>query len=153
MSDSSTPELNVERLRRLANGDELAAPHAVSLVRNMQSEDEEHRAWTSDALRAITQLPEELADEVAALCVHDNPAVAAAACGQLIKLGAKATNYQAALVATLTSHPSLSARQQAALALASIKPLNADSLQALRTAAASSDPRLQRLATAALGSS
>lgn len=148
---NSPHELSLEQLRRLAAGDEPADRYVLSLLQNMESADEELRAWTSDALHSVAVLPSDLAAAVAEKCRHSQAAVAAAACGLLAKLGPSAAEYQASIVFCLSQHPKISARQQAALALASIQDLSPATVAALHTASESSDPRLQRLAQAALG--
>lgn len=142
--------LSLEKLRRLAAGDEPAEAHVLELLESMRSEDEEVRAWASDALHTLESLPKTLAHSVADMCLQPNAAVSAAACRMLLKLGDEATQYQTAIVACLTQHKEITARQQAALALSSVDGLTTESLDALRAAANSADPRLKRLATNAL---
>ncbi len=153
MSIANTQALSLEKLRRLATGDESAENYVLELLGSMQDADEEVRSWASDALQTVEVLPTELAESVAELCLQPCAAVAAAACRMLPKLGDPATQYQAALVACLKQHSEITARQQAALSLSSIPELTTESLDALRQAAESQDPRLKRLATAALESS
>ena len=145
-----TEVLTLEKLRRLAAGDEPAETHVMELLESMRSQDEEVRAWTSDALQTVEVLPKELARNVADMCLQPSAAVSAAACRLLVKLGDEATQYQAAIVACLTQHPEITARQQAALALSSVAGLTPETLAALREAAESPDPRLKRLASNAL---
>lgn len=143
--------LTLLQMGRMAAGDESAAEHAWQLLAVMQSEDEELRAAAADALQTVEHLAVELAEPIAGQCMHPSPAVAAAACRLLTKLGDVACDYQAAVVACLNGHSDLSARQQAAWALGQMGALSEHSQSALRQAATSSDPRLRRLALSALG--
>jgi hypothetical protein len=142
--------LSLEKMQRLAAGDEAAEVYVLELLTNLQAADEEIRAGAADALQTIEHLPSEWASQVSEYCVHSKPAVAAAACRLVSKLGEIATTYQAAVVDCLTQHADVSARQQAALALGSIPQLSPESCLALEQAALSEDPRLKRLAQAAL---
>ncbi len=146
-----TEALSLEKLRSIAAGDDRAETHVLELLESMHSDDEEVRAWASDALHAVEVLPRELARSVADMCLHRSAAVSAAACRMLLKLGDEATQYQSAIAACLNQHQEITARQQAALALSALTGLTAETLAALRAAADSSDPRLKRLATQAIG--
>ena len=147
---SPTSALSLQQLQKLAIGSESVDGYVLELLASLESNEEESRAWASDALEKLQVLPRGLADSVAAKCLSPHPPVAAWACKLLAKLESDATDYQAAIVACLDGHPQLSVRQQAALALASIPNLDSASIEALRRAADSHDPRLKRLATAAL---
>jgi hypothetical protein len=142
--------LSLDKMQRLAAGDEAAEAYVLELLTCLQAGDEEIRAGAADALQTIENLPAELAEPVSACCAHTNPAVAAAACRLVSKLGKLATTFQAAVVGCLTQHAEISARQQAAVALGSISQLSPESRAALQQAALSDDPRLKRLAALAL---
>jgi len=142
--------LSLEKMQRLAAGDEAAESYVLDLLSSLQAADEEIRAGAADALQSIAHLPSEWASQVSQCCGHTNPAVAAAACRLVSKLGEQATPFQAAVVECLTQHPDISARQQAALWLGSIPQLSPESRMALERAALSDDPRLKRLAQTAL---
>ncbi len=121
----------------------------------MSDPDEETRAWASDVLQRVEVLPRGLADDVAARCLDPQPAVAAWACTLLAKLDSDVSRYQNYIVACLNTHPSVSTRQQAALALSEIAAaqpatLDPDTLKSLQRAAEGDDPRLKRLAVTAL---
>lgn len=148
---SQDHSLTLVQMGRMAAGDESAAEHAWQLLAVMQSEDEELRAAAADALQTIDHLATELAEPIAGQCSHPSPAVAAAACRLLTKLGDAACDYQSAVVGCLSGHPDPSARQQAAWALGQMGLLSEHSQSALRQAASSTDPRLKRLALSALG--
>jgi hypothetical protein len=141
--------LSLEKMQRLAAGDEAAELYVLDLLTSLQAADEEIRAGAADALQTIEHLPSEWAS-VSEYCTHTNPVVAAAACRLVSKLGEQATRFQAAVVGCLTQHPEISARQQAALWLGSLPQLSSESRMALERAALSEDPRLKRLAQAAL---
>lgn len=148
----STPAtgLSLEQLQQLASGDEPPAGQILNLLVTMGDSEEETRAWASDVLQTVEVLPRDLADSIAAKCLDPHPAVAAWACTLLGKLESDAHKYQAHIVACLNTHPSVSTRQQAALALGSIARLEPTTLESLRRAAQSGDPRLKRLAANAL---
>ncbi len=142
--------LDVAQLQRMVSGDEAAAPRSLALLATLQSLQEEIRAWACDALESIEVLPRELGSAVAEQCQNANPVVASWSCKLLKKLGPTVVEYQELLVACLTNHADVGARQQAALTLGSITKLAPESIEALTSAAQSGDPRLQRLAASAL---
>lgn len=147
--------LSLAQLQQLASGEEPPIEQILNLLVTMGDSDEETRAWASDVLQSVEVLPRGLADDVAAYCLDPHPAVAAWACTLLGKLERDANQYQSHIVACLNAHPSISTRQQAALALnavAELQPttLEPETVEALQRAAQSDDPRLKRLATGAL---
>lgn len=153
----STPPtaLSLAQLQQLASAGVPPTGQILNLLITMGDSDEETRAWASDVLQSIEVLPQELADSVAANCLDPQPAVAAWACILLGKLESDTSKYQSNIAACLNLHPSVSTRQQAALALGSIaehQPANFEpaTIEALQRAAASDDPRLKRLSAAAL---
>lgn len=154
MSTQPAP-LSLEELKQIALGAELPDGQILNLLVTMGDSEEETRAWASDVLQTVEVLPRSLADSVSDKCLDPHPAVAAWACTLLGKLESDAHKYQSDIVACLNTHPSVSTRQQAALALSSIAErepgiLDEATLESLRHAAASDDPRLKRLATQAL---
>lgn len=153
----STPPaaLSLAQLQQIASAGVPPSEQILNLLITMSDSEEETRAWASDALQSVEVLPQDLADSVAAKCLDPHPAVAAWACTLLGKLESDATKYQSYIAECLKAHPSVSTRQQAALALGSIAGLQPASfepatLEALQRAAASDDPRLKRLAAATL---
>ncbi len=150
MSLVNTSTLSLEQLQRVAAGEESADKHVLELLESLNDGDEEVRAWASDALQTIETLPTEWASGVAEKCLDGSAPVAAAACRLLTKLAESASQHQAAIANCLRTHAEISARQQAALALGSIPELSTESLEALKQASESPDPRLKRLAIVAL---
>lgn len=153
----STPPtaLTLEQLQQLASAGAPPDGQILNLLITMSDSQEETRAWASDVLQSVEVLPRGLADSVAAKCLDPHPPVAAWACTLLGKLESDAAKHQSNIAACLNTHPSISTRQQAALALGSIaahEPIGLESatLESLRRAAASDDARLKRLAAAAL---
>lgn len=147
--------LSLEQLQQLASGGEPPEGQLLNLLVTMSDDEEETRAWASDVLQTVEVLPRSLADSVSDRCLDPHPPVAAWACTLLGKLESDAHKYQSHIVACLNTHPSVSTRQQAALALSSIAErepgtLDEATLESLRHATASDDPRLKRLATQAL---
>ncbi|MCA9133697.1 MAG: HEAT repeat domain-containing protein [Planctomycetales bacterium] len=143
--------LSLETLQLLATGQEPADAYVCELLATLESEDEEVRAWASDALQTVEQPAPQLADTLAGLCSSgQTPPVASWACKLLSKLDAAAEQHQSALVDVLEKHPEITVRQQAAIALSTVSKWTSAAAEALQRAASSSDPRLQRLATAAL---
>ncbi len=146
----SPSALSLPQLQDVVAGKEPVAEHVLDLLQTLQDSEEETRAWASDALQTLELLPAELAPTVATYCLNVHPPVAAWACKLLATLGSGAAEFQSAIVGCLNDHPSVSTKQQAALSLAEIPGLSQASLDALKIASSSSDPRLQRLATTAL---
>jgi hypothetical protein len=140
----------LERLRQLVTDPTAANEQLVAVVLTMLDDDEEVRAWASDVLSAIESPQAAAAPQLAELTRHVNAPVAGWACKLLGKLGPQAKDHQAAVASALSSHPEVAVRQLAALALQSIPDLNQQTLEALQSAAASTDPRLSRLAKEAL---
>ncbi len=145
--------LAIEKLRTLAHGDQPAGRYILELFATLQDDDEELRAWASDALQTIQTTPHEMAATIAEQCANANAGIAAWACKLLTKTGSRASEFQAAIAACLRNHSELHARQQAAQALSEISGLSPASITALEEATQSNDPRLKRLATQALQNS
>jgi HEAT repeats len=141
--------LPLERLKALAAHPGQARQQTIAILLTMLSDDEEVRAWASDALGEIEEVPVETATQLAELTRHVNPPLAGWACKLIGKLP-EPSNHQSALAIALTQHPSISVRQLAALTLGSVHDLSQDTKAALQIAAANSDPRLSRLAKEAL---
>ena len=150
MSALDSENISIERLQEIAGDPSLAAKSIRLLLNAMRSEDEEIRAWASDGLQQIEQPDPALASELAELCDSTMAPIAGWACKLLSRLGEQATDYQSAVTHTLGTHPEITVRQEAALALGAIPQLDAASIAALRQAAKSTDARLSRLATQAL---
>ncbi len=146
----SPSALSLPQLQDMVAGKEPVAEHALDLLQTLQDSAEETRAWASDALQTLELLPAALAPTVATYCLNEHPPVASWACKLLATMGSGAADFQAAIVGCLNDHPSVSAKQQAALTLADIPGLSNAAIDALKNASTSSDPRLQRLATNAL---
>ncbi len=140
----------LERLKELVSDPVAANQQLIAVLLTMLDENEEVRAWASDVMSAVETPASEWAPQLAALTRHVNACVASGACKLLGKLGAHATAFQSSLADALSQHASKSVQQSAASALQSVPNLNSETIEALRAAARDSDPRLSRLATAAL---
>lgn len=143
-------KLSIASLRHMAAGDEVAEPYLLDLLAMLGDDDDEVNGWISDVLRTVPQPPPELADRLAVECQSPHAGIASWACTLLSQLGKLDSRSQAAIVSVLESHSDVTARQQAAKALANVHNLNEPSIKALQQAAASDDDRLRRLATQAI---
>lgn len=139
-------QLDLEQVKKLASNPVDAAESAVALIECLSCDDEEIRAWTSDALQAIEQVPDVLGSTLAERTMHALGPVASWSCRLLGKLGPAATGYQAALARALNEHENLGVKQQAVVALSHIPTLDATTIKAVEQAAEHADPRLSRLA-------
>lgn len=142
----SEPEqiLPLDKLQQLAMEPEQAQTHMLSILGSLASDDEEVRAYASDCLEQI-EAPEPAAlAQLASHCTAHYAPVANWACKLLGRIGT--TACQAPLIAALNEHESIGVRQQAALALTKIADLQPGAIAALKQAALSDDPRLQRIA-------
>lgn len=149
MTTTRADRFSVEELRRIASTPGEAGKFVIALLATLEDDDEEVRAWASDALQSIDSPPREHALMIAESCGNKQSAVAAWACKLIAKLH-DVGEHQAAIARALNQHPSISTRQEAAAALGRIGNLNAASLESLRKASTSTDPRLKRLAEEAL---
>lgn len=140
----------LERLKELVADQDETNKQLIAVLLTMLDENEEVRAWASDALASVEEPSIEWAPQLAELTRHVNAPLAGWACKLLGRLGEEATRYQSYLAIALSQHAEKSVRQLAALALKSVPNLTPDTIAALRTAASDADPRLSRLASDAL---
>jgi HEAT repeats len=140
----------LEQLKMLVNEPALASNQVLPVLMSLRSSEEETRAWACDVLSGVEHPPEAIASQLAELTLDGCSPVAGWACKLLGRMSQQATEYQAAIVASLNNHPEISVRQLAAFALGTIPSLSAASLQALESASTSDDARLSRLARQAL---
>ncbi len=148
MPSDPAQTLPLDKLQQLALEPEQAQSHMLSILSSLASDDEEVRAYASDCLEQIeTPEPAALA-QLASHCTAHSAPIANWACKLLGRIGTIAC--QGPLTAALNEHESLGVRQQAALALAKLANLQPGTIAALKQAALSNDPRLQRVAQQAL---
>ncbi|MEX2317674.1 MAG: HEAT repeat domain-containing protein [Pirellulales bacterium] len=127
-----------------------AQPAAVALVRACGSQDATVRAWAAAALEELGPPPLEQIGELAQM-VHDTPRdVAYWAITLLGRAGQDAALAVPSLTKILRHSPHAALRERAAWALGSIGQRAAAAVPALHEAAAGDQPRLARLAKAAL---
>lgn len=150
MAAEHRSHLTVDQMRQLAAGDVSAAAFLPALISTLAEGDEEHRAWASDALATLEQIPAKFADELGDLTRSDKPVVASWACKLLVLTGPAGVERQGAICRVLQEYPEVTVRQQAAMSLGRLPELYAESRAALQWATTQDDPRLVRLAQAAL---
>jgi len=144
MTSAISPTLSLERLQQLVSSPEQMAGQLMQILASLASEDEEVRAYANDCLEQIEQPSHVLASKIALQCEDPHVPVVNWACKLLGRIGT--TDCQLPLVKVLKNHESMGIKQQAALSLSNIPQLQADAIDALATAARSTDPRLQRIA-------
>lgn len=143
--------LTLEEVRALASNPPQAELSVVQLLETLASlPDEELSAWTSDALQSIESLSDEQAELVAGFCMHAAAPVAGWSCKLLSKATDDPAEYQDLISDVLSRHAETSVKQQAAAALGRVADLTKKSMQVLKQAAESDDPRLSRLASVAI---
>ncbi len=123
---------------------------AVALVRACGDETEEVCQWVGEALENLGPPAASDAAELADLISADSDDVAYWAVSLLGRLGEEARVALPALARALETHASAAVRQRAAWALGNLGPAAAGALAPLKTAAASDDARLARLAKQAI---
>jgi HEAT repeat protein len=146
-NDAAARQAAAERLAQLGPDAQAAA---VPLVEACAIDDDSLHEFVTAALEELgPPLPGDVA-KLAALVSHRSLDVAywaATLLGRLKDHSASAVNE---LVAALDAHPEISVKQRAAWALGQIGPAAIETLAALQKAAASSDPRLARVAQEAI---
>ena len=141
--------LSIETIRPLVGSPENASQHVNALLQTLASEDEEVRAWASDALAECSPIEKDW-QHIAGMIDSPNAVVAGWSCKLLGRSATCATLFQGRLANALKNHSDVGVRQMAALALRSAETINDATRVALEGAALSADPRLQRLAKRAL---
>ena len=141
--------LQLSELQYLQSHPEEITAKIDDVFETLSDTDEEVRAWAADCLQEVECLDGELATRVATLCRHEDDVVVNWACRTLGK-ALSVDLCQDQLREVLASHPNLGVKQSAAEALCELSEANSSTKEALREAASSSDPRLQRLAKRAL---
>lgn len=126
-----------------------AAPAAVALVQAAGSA-EPVQEWVVAALEQLGAPPATAVTPLCELTADPEELVGYWAVTLLGRLGAEAADAGTALARALEHSPHLAVRQRAAWALERVKDTSPPVLAALTRAAASSDPRLARLARQAL---
>lgn len=150
--DDSVSILTLDDIREIVSNPALTGTQVESLLETLaatdgqHAEDEELRAWASDALQGVALDDLTVADRVAEYCSHSTSAAALWACKLIGRLGDASARYELQLVSALQAHPDVVVRQQAASALGKQTSLKITTIAALEEAAESSDPRLSRLA-------
>lgn len=133
----------LEAVERLARAPEAAQPAAVLLVQMASDENEQVREWATAALEELGPPPQNCVAPLAEL-LHGLPSTAFWAATLLGRLPSAPEPITMKLVWALEEHAESQVRQRAAWALGKLRA--EESLAALQRAAASSDPRLCRIA-------
>ncbi len=146
-SDLTTRRAAAETLARWGPD---AVPAAVALTAACRDPDEQVRDWVVAALEELPPPPPTEAAALAELLSQENLDVAFWAATLLGRMGSSAALAVSALVTTLSNHPEPIVRHRAAWALGQMGHSARAALPQLEAAAASSDTRLNRFATASL---
>ena len=144
------PQKRLEAAEQLARLGPDACPAAVDLVKACGDESEEVREHIVAALEEIGPPRPEDSLPLAALLNNPSPDVGYWAATLLGRLKAAAADALPGLIDALERPAELSVRQRAAWALGEIGPAAASALNALKHAEDAGDPRLTRLARAAI---
>ena len=150
--DLSSPEASVRAAaaEALANDAERARGVVPALVRACGDQDDRVREWVVAALESSGEPPTEALPDLIGLVGATEALVAYWATTLLGRCGAGAAAAVPALAARLAAGTPIEVRQRAAWALGAIGKAAAPARTALEEAARDADPRLSRLAGAAL---
>lgn len=151
---NSDPAARAAAAEQLAQMEDGAQAAAVPLVQAMADSDSTVRDWAHAALESLGPPAANDAAALAKLLSDESLDVAYWAATLLGRLGATAGSSSSAfvkpLVVALDSYPESAVRERAAWALGQTGPPAKEAIPALQTAAASTIPRLARLAKEAL---
>jgi HEAT repeat protein len=144
------PAARLAAAEQLAQAGDAAASAAVPLVKACGDADEQLREQAVAALEELGPPPAEAIADLAPLVAATDPLTAYWAITLLGRSGQDAAAAVGALTERLDSAAPPEVAQRAAWALGKVGPPAASAAAALRTATASNDPRLARLAGEAL---
>jgi hypothetical protein len=144
------PAARLAAAEQLAQAGDAAASAAVPLVKACGDVDDQVREQAVAALEELGPPPTAAIDDLVSLVAATDPLTAYWAITLLGRSGQAAAAAVAALTARLGSTSAPEVAQRAAWALGKIGPAAGSAAVALRTATASTDPRLARLAGEAL---
>lgn len=135
--------------RELATLGDAAGGAATALARCAADADDDVRTWATEALENLGPPPADAAPALIALLSAEADAAywAATLLGRLASAG---SDVLTALARALAPPHPLNVRERAAWALGQLPQRTPDVVQALQTAAQAAEPRLARLAQAAL---
>lgn len=152
IAELSAPDPAARRrvAEQLGRDTERARAAAAALVAACEDPDESVRVLVSGVLEDLGPPPEGQLAQLVPLVHHEHADVAYWAVTLIGRLGHRSASAVPALVKTLAEHSAISVRQRAAWALSQIGPTAAAARDPLEAAARSDDPRLARLARAAL---
>lgn len=126
----------------------------ADLLASLREDDEELAAGVADVCGSLDSIRPEDSLALIPYCSEDHPVVAAWGCRLLaMSLGQEAEHdavVERVLAESLTKHENVGVRHQAAIAIGKLQQPSEGTVDALRTAAASEDARLSRLAGRAL---
>ncbi len=142
--------LPLAKLKQYAGTPELARQSAVALVLSLHDSDDEVRAWAAEVLENMGAPTMDCTAQLAELTRHVIAPVAAWACKLIGRLGEEGTRFQDILAAAVEKHVDVLVKQEAVAALAKLGNLSPSTRDILRRAAIHENPRLKRMALAAL---
>ncbi|RMF43429.1 MAG: hypothetical protein D6753_05070 [Planctomycetota bacterium] len=125
--------LSMEELQACVADPKLAVARVVELLQTLRSESEEMRAWAADALQQIECLPAANLGAIGPLCMDSYPVVANWACKMTSRIAGARSGAEETLLRTLTLHPHVEVRQQAAKGLGHMGALHPSTLAAMQT--------------------
>lgn len=149
---STDAALRAAAAEQLAHWEDGAQPAAIALVLATADVDESVRQWATAALESLGPPDPGQAAALAKLTSDLRLDVAYWAVTLLGRLGSDAGDVEivAALICALDNHPEAAVSERAAWALGEVGSAAAAALPALQGAAAKTNPRLSRLAKAAI---
>lgn len=148
--ESTNVEERIEAAEQISYLADNAQSAAVPLVRAIGDESEEVREWINSALEELGPPDAADAEALSNLLDDKNADVGYWAATLLGRLESDASPAVPQLANILGSQAALQVRERAAWALGKIGPSAASAVETLRTAAASDQARLSRLANDAL---
>jgi HEAT repeat protein len=146
-TDTAEPAAAAEALARRGHA---AQPAAAALVAALRTPDPSTRDWATATLEELGPPPAGQIPELTRLAEDNSLDTAYWAITLLGRAGAAAASAAPTLANLLQSSPEIAVRECAAWALGKLGAAAASALPALRAAAASTEPRLSRLARQAL---
>jgi hypothetical protein len=137
--------LTLDQLKAISGNPSRICGELSAVILSMTDPDEETRAWAADCMEEVESIDRSKADEIFPLSQHQAEFVVYWTITMLGKSG-DVSPYENQIVNILNSHPTIVVRQAAAKALAHLRTASEETMSALKEAAASTDPRLKRLA-------
>ncbi|MFN3189779.1 MAG: HEAT repeat domain-containing protein [Aureliella sp.] len=144
----------LNEIEELHNQPERIGSALVELVESLRAGDEEIASGVADVCGTLDVVNPVDSVNLISFCNEEHPVVALWACRLLVLSLGQSSEHDAvaeqAFVKALVGHRDIGVQQQAAIALGKLERKCRETVDALRVAAESEDPRLSRLAGRAL---